>query len=621
MQASAECSRRKRATPALAVLCISWLATGCGSRDEPERESHRHNPIVAENQLPGNPPEQWDIPDVDDPSISGFATEASVLPGERVAFKIRAATNRYTIDIFRMGWYEGAGARLVGRVTPKAHAPQPPCDFDASVRMLDCGNWSVSASWNVPLDAVSGIYFAKLSALDGDANHIWFVVRESSPRSDLLFQTSDTTWHAYNHWADDPERAFSFYHSPHSRRGPHAAKVSYNRPLRIGSQRSGSDKHSRDGWHGVLAAEYPMVRFLERNGYDVSYATGVDTDRFGDALLGHRVFLSVGHDEYWSGDQRRNVERAREAGVHLGFFSGGEVLWKVRWEDDHRTLVGYKEPIGNAEDPSPVWTGKWRDSRGEDAGKPENALTGTLGWHESNAALRVTEPYGRLRFWRFTRFAGLPRQSYAQTSANLVGYEWDEDADNGHRPPGLVRLSFTPIDGRAHSATLYRHRSGSLVFGAGTVQWSWGLDGPDPEHRYVPDGSADSPPDTAIQQATVNLLTDMGVTAGTLQRNLTAAIASDDGEPPHVAFDPPLKPARVGDRIVLRGTANDANGVIGGVEVRVDDRWHPAEGWEAWRFQWVPDRAGSVELGVRAVDDSGNLSPVSTVTIGVEANE
>ena len=131
------------------------------------------------------------------------------------------------------------------------------------------------------------------------------------------------------------------------------------------------------------------------------------------------------------------------------------MLWKVRWEDDHRTLVGYKEPIGGAEDPSPVWTGKWRDPRGEDAGQPENALTGTLGWHMNNAALRVTEPYGQLRFWRFTRFAGLPRRTYGQTSANLVGYEWDEDADNGYRPPGLVRLSFTPIEGRAHSATLY----------------------------------------------------------------------------------------------------------------------------------------------------------------------
>ncbi len=46
----------------------------------------------------------------------------------------------------------------------------------------------------------------------------------------------------------------------------------------------------------------------------------------------HRVFLSVGHDEYWSGGQRSNVEAARNVGVHLAFFSGNEVFWKTRWE-------------------------------------------------------------------------------------------------------------------------------------------------------------------------------------------------------------------------------------------------------------------------------------------------
>ena len=81
-----------------------------------------------------------------------------------------------------------------------------------------------------------------------------------------------------------------------------------------------------------------MVRWLERNGYDVSYTTGVDTDRRGAELLEHKAFLSVGHDEYWSGDQRANVEAARDAGVNLAFFSGNEVFWKTRWETEHRRL-------------------------------------------------------------------------------------------------------------------------------------------------------------------------------------------------------------------------------------------------------------------------------------------
>ncbi len=67
------------------------------------------------------------------------------------------------------------------------------------------------------------------------------------------------------------------------------------------------------------------------------------------------MFLSVGHDEYWSGGQRTNVEAARDAGVNLAFFSGNEVFWKTRWENSidgsgtpYRTLVTYKETHANA---------------------------------------------------------------------------------------------------------------------------------------------------------------------------------------------------------------------------------------------------------------------------------
>ena len=133
--------------------------------------------------------------------------------------------------------------------------------------------------------------------------------------SDLLFQTSDTTWQAYNHYGGNSLYAGS----PAGR----AYKVCYNRPFTTRGD-AGED------W--VFNTEYPMVRWLERNGYDVSYSTGVDTDRLGAELLEHKAFLSVGHDEYWSGAQRANVEAARDAGVNLAFFSGNEVFWKTRWE-------------------------------------------------------------------------------------------------------------------------------------------------------------------------------------------------------------------------------------------------------------------------------------------------
>src|SRR5205085_3548184 len=121
---------------------------------------------------------------------------------------------------------------------------------------------------------------------------------------------------------------------------------------------------------------------------------GVDTDRLGSApLKTHKAFLSVGHDEYWSGAQRANVEAARAAGVNLAFFSGNEVYWKTRYENStdgsntpYRTLVTYKETQANAQiDPldvsSGIWTGTFRDPRFSppaDGGRPENGLTGTI---------------------------------------------------------------------------------------------------------------------------------------------------------------------------------------------------------------------------------------------------
>ena len=129
----------------------------------------------------------------------GVRTTFSVKPGDGT-FKIDTTANAYTIEIYRMGYYNGMGARLVGTTTPSVSLPQtqPDCLYVSASGLLDCGNWAVSASWTVPADAVSGIYFARLERLNnGGASHIVFVVRDDTGQSDILFQTSDTTGQAY----------------------------------------------------------------------------------------------------------------------------------------------------------------------------------------------------------------------------------------------------------------------------------------------------------------------------------------------------------------------------------------------------------------------------------------
>ena len=177
-----------------------------------------------------------------------------------------------------------------------------------------------------------------------------------------------------------------------------------------------------------MYAEYPMIRFMEANGYDVSYMSGLDVATKGPLLLNHKSFLSVGHDEYWSADQRANVEAARDAGVNLAFFSGNEVFWKTRWEPSadgtstpDRTLVSYKDTHFNAPTDPVAWTGTWRDPRFGTAtggGNPENALTGQFFMVNSGTTdIDVPSAFSKLRLWRDTAIAGVATGATATLGA------------------------------------------------------------------------------------------------------------------------------------------------------------------------------------------------------------
>ncbi len=588
------------------------------------------NPVACENSKPGTPQSVWDSGG-GDASIQGFATNTSVNVGATITFKVQTPATKYHLDIYRIGYYQGNGARLIATVQPSAALPQsqPSCLNDPSTGLIDCGNWAVSASWAVPSTAVSGIYIAHLVRDDGshDDNQIPFVVRNDASHSDVIYQASDTTWEAYNDWGGN-----SLYKgSPAGR----AYKVSFNRPYATRTDTPGGQDY-------FMAEEYPMIRWLESNGYDVSYQSGVDTDRSGSLLTNHKVFLSVGHDEYWSGNQRANVTAARNAGVNLAFFSGNEVYWKTRYESSidssnttYRTLVTYKETSANAKiDPSPTWTGTWRDPRfspPSDGGQPENGLTGTIWQVESaNDTVAVPAAQGKDRFWRNTSMATLAAGTVGKLAPSSLGYEWDSDLDNGARPAGLFDLSTTTLtEGQklldygsnvgtgtaTHSLTTYRAPSGALVFGAGTVQWSWGLDAThDAGQLGVTSGwnGVNPPASKDMQQATVNILADMGAQPTTLASNLVAATQSTDHTPPTAVITSPAPGAGIGNggTTTVQGTATDAGGgQVAGVEVSLDGglTWHPATGTTSWTYTGSMSGTGSQPIKARAVDDSGNL--------------
>ena len=346
-----------------------------------------------------------------------------------------------------------------------------------------------------------------------------------------------------------------------------------------------------------------MVRWLEANGYDVSYMTGVDSERRGALIRNHRTFMSVGHDEYWSGGQRDNVEAARNAGVHLAFFSGNEIFWKTRWENSidgsgtpYRTLVTYKETHANAKiDPTPVVDGHLARPALQPAGRRRPAgeraerhdLHGQRRCHDLDrragrgredallAQHRGRHPRSRTPRRRCRTEPWATSGTSTPTTARVRRGSSGLSTTTVTSAPVLQDYGSTYASGTAtHSLTLYRHASGALVFGAGTVQWSWGLD--------ATHDRAGTPADASMQQATVNLFADMGVQPATLRPGLVAATASSDTAAPTSAVTSPAAGTTVtsGQAITISGTATDAGGgVVGGVEVSVDGgtTWHPRE--------------------------------------------
>jgi hypothetical protein len=479
------------------------------------------NPVVAENCQPGT--DEWQISNYSS-AIEGFVSKDSAQPGDTVEFLVNTTASRFDLRVYRIGYYDGLGGRLIYSLDGLTGQQQPDCITNYQTGLTTCSNWNISHSLTIPDDWVSGIYLVKLiHGEDGGERFMTFVVRDDERDADILYQQSNTTYHAYNNYGGK-----SLYSSNSGRcdtvtQAPRAAMVSFNRPYSAAM----TDPNF------FFRAEYPMVYWLEAQGYDVVYSTNLDTHRSGvpgnaNELLDHQVFLSVGHDEYWSQEMRDAITAARDAGVHIGVFSANTAYWRIRIEPDPVTgeadsvIVGYKSTEGGPADPiSP--TGTWRDPAG--INDPENSLLGVQYIGDNDLLyfpLRVTAEQARHPFYRNTPLQEMPPGTVVTIGEEIFGWEWDAVEDNGGTPDGLEILAASPVAGKflndegnfvnavtgervAHT-TLYSAPSGAIVFSSGTIQWSWGL--------------ALVEPDPIIQQMTYNLLTDMGAQPATPDETL-----------------------------------------------------------------------------------------------------
>jgi len=433
------------------------------------------NPIQIENAKPGT--SDWHTVNAAlNHQIEGYSSSTSVNRGGTISLYVNTADGSYMIDVFRMGWYSGLGARRMMAPVQVNAAQQPACPVvDSSTYLLEC-NWTnpytlqVPGDPNDPTNWPSGVYLALLTGQQsGYQAYIIFTVRDDAGASPYVFQIAMNTYQAYNAWGGK-----SLY--PYNSNGQiRAYKVSFNRPY--------DDNY---GAGQFFTYEYNMVRFLESEGDNISYVSDVDVHENPNLLLSHNGDLMVGHSEYWSYQMRTNVLAARDAGVGLGFVSSNNMYRQVRFEPStqggvaDRTMVCYKDytidPVYLAGDPSMYYLVTANAWRNYPTNLPEDAVIGIM-YQNDNVGPADIIIYDASS-WLFNG-TGLQNGSHI---TGLLGREVDHLYNDATTPPGIALIGHSPYtltgDPTVYygDMTVYTAPSGATVYAAGTFYLSWGVD-------------------------------------------------------------------------------------------------------------------------------------------------
>ncbi|WP_437187341.1 N,N-dimethylformamidase beta subunit family domain-containing protein [Planctomicrobium sp. SH668] len=434
--------------------------------------------------------------------VEGYCSKQSVQAGDEV--EIFVSTNparKFDLEIFRMGYYNGRGARLVQKfegIQGEVQATPEPGEKN----LHEC-RWNPSLKLTIPEDWLSGVYLGRLTTIPEGRESYWqsyvvFIVRDERP-ADILFQCSDNTWQAYNTWPNN----YSVYTHPKGVQGPWA-DVSFDRPYAREAQFDGVVNDPLTVGSGeFLPLEFPLAYWLEQHGYDVSYCSNSDLIS-PDRGLKCKAFLSVGHDEYWDIRQYNSVVAMRDAGVNLLFLSGNSVCWVTPFRESssgnpNRIIFrggpyggDYKYAVDRDREHGPF------PHRGPDegylmGGRNIEPVNGGGDWTVLNAD-----------HWMFEN-AGVQN---GDSIPGLIGWEYHGDAPE---IPGLeVVAGGTAWQGgtvpQEWTGTIYPGPKENFVFNASTIFWAQGLSSP-PGH-VLPWSHWSRPhgPDDRVQQMMINLL-------------------------------------------------------------------------------------------------------------------
>jgi hypothetical protein len=271
-----------------AALLLGWLVTPSANAQTCAPLSSDW--VALENSKPGSKEWSSGIPmrfsadysrrkNID--RIEGYFDLTSVRCGESTQVNL-VGSEQATVEIYRMGYYKGLGARLIEKK-------------------------KIASGWNFTAGNkyLPGQYLFKLIAFNRASSFIPLVISNPNAPSDISFISSVLTWQSYNQWG-----GYSLYKGPDGKRETRASEVSFFRP------------YDGDGSGQFQYMEFPIIKAAEKLGLSINYATDFDLDSKADLLLSTQAILFGGHNEYWTTNMRDAVESAVDRGVNLIVLGG-----------------------------------------------------------------------------------------------------------------------------------------------------------------------------------------------------------------------------------------------------------------------------------------------------------
>jgi hypothetical protein len=456
-------------------------ASAAGDRTSPAAPAAAPTP---ERDLPGNA--DWRIRSVGSQhAIEGYADKVSILPGDGVSLHVSTSSATFKVSAYRMGWYGGAQARLVWQSETQTGHMQKPARLDAATRTIRT-DWP--ASLTVPTAGwPDGAYLFRLDADSGHQRYVPLIVRSASAQGKMLFMHAVATWQAYNLWG-----GYSLYQGPNGAYDTRSLITTFDRP------------YDDNGAEKFMVYERAAVALAEKMNLPLAYTTGVDVHRDPSILSGAAAVISLGHDEYWTPEQRASVTKARDAGTNVAFLGANTCFRRIRFQDTglgaNRDVICYKtdyraDPM-YPHDPVAVST----DFRTDPSPNPESSMTGV--YYEGYP---TDAPYvvHNADHWLFAGAGVKAGDSFA----HLIGVEYDRVTPGAPTPRPIEIIAHSPLvcnGTKSHAdSAYYTAPGGAGVFASGTMRWVEGL------LAGTPDGGADNGLDARagafVNQVTENL--------------------------------------------------------------------------------------------------------------------